>query len=266
MLKKALKRGLIATLAQRNLFPTPRVPEDEVADLISSLRPVATASPLIRIGPDHDGGYLVPNDLVGVEACFSPGVEATSGFELDCAELGMEVFLADRSVDGPAEEHPNFDFQKKHLGAVGSHGSMTMSDWVARSVPASYSDLLLQIDIEGAEYETFLSMPDDLLSRFRIIVAEFHQLDMLLSRPFFGVAASTLAKILQTHACLHIHPNNNGELLRTGGLEVPSVAEFTFLRRDRIRNPVRAQSFPHPLDMDNNTFRPNMTLPDCWRG
>jgi len=60
-----------------------------------------------------------------------------------------------------------------------------MDDWVATAPISEDSDLMLQMDIEGYEYETFLSMSDKLLSRFRIIVVEFHSLQMLFSQPFF---------------------------------------------------------------------------------
>ena len=140
---------------------------------------------------------------------------------------------------------------------------MTMDDWVGSSVPGSQSDLMLQIDIEGYEYETFLGMSDALARRFRIIAAEFHSLDQLWNRPFFRVASRAFDKILQTHACVHIHPNNCAGALDRDGLLIPSAAEFTFLRRDRILDWSYASVFPHPLDENNCNGRP-LRLADCW--
>jgi hypothetical protein len=230
---------------------------------MSSLFPVTTDSGLIRVGPAGDGGYLLPDDLDGIEACYSPGVNQVSGFELDCAERGMKVFLADHSVDKPPDAHPLFHFTKKFVGVTSNDTFMTVDDWVATSLPGPDSDLLLQIDIEGFEYETFLAMSDRLLRRFRIIVAEFHHLDQFWSRPFFGLAARAFEKILQTHRCVHIHPNNCCRLVRCQGLYIPRVAEFTFLRQDRIRNASFARTFPHPLDADNTSNSP-LPLPECW--
>ena len=62
---------------------------------------------------------------------------------------------------------------------------MTMESWVNESIGDASGDLLLQMDIEGYEYETLLAMPDSLLRRFRIIVVEFHSLDwMVFKSPF----------------------------------------------------------------------------------
>jgi hypothetical protein len=47
--------------------------------LIALVSPVATDKQLVRFGPGGDGGYLIPNDLQGVEACFSPGREPHFG-------------------------------------------------------------------------------------------------------------------------------------------------------------------------------------------
>ncbi len=231
--------------------------------LIQRLRPQYFEPGLIRLGPRHDGGYLVPDDLEGIAACFSPGVDRISGFELDCAGLGMEVHLADNSVEHPAESHERFHFTRKHLGVTTDDVTMTLDDWVQASHPGD-DDLLLQIDIEGAEFEVFLGASDALMRRFKIIVAEFHSLDQLWNEPFFNLASRAFEKILQTHHCLHIHPNNYRPVASRGGLEIPEVAEFTFLRKDRFTPSRQVGSFPHPLDSDNAAHLPPLPLPPIW--
>jgi hypothetical protein len=235
----------------------------KVKSLIQRLRPLSCGKDLIRLGPRGDGGYLLPNDLEGIAACFSPGVAAVSGFEKDCADIGMMVFLADKSVDQPAEIHPNFQFTSKYVGATSNADFMTMDSWVAASLPESRSDLLLQIDIEGYEYEVFLSMSERLMRRFRIIVAEFHHLKQLWNGPFFSIAARAFEKILQTHTCVHIHPNNYYGSFKKKRIEIPKLMEFTFLRNDHVVNPTYRHAFPHPLDCDN-TENPPLILPTCW--
>lgn len=236
---------------------------DKVKSLIDSLHPLSCDKELIRLGPKGDGGYLLPNDLEEIEACFSPGVASVSGFEKDCADIGMKVFLSDKSVEQPAEAHKNFNFTKKYIGATTNDDFMTMDSWIATALPMSQSDLLLQIDIEGYEYEVFLSISDQSMRRFRIIVAEFHQLKQLWNGPFFNLAARAFEKILQTHTCVHIHPNNYYGSFKKKGIEIPKLMEFTFLRNDRIVNPSHQSVFPHPLDYDN-TNNPPVILPKCW--
>lgn len=262
-MKRLLKSLKIGTLALVKNYPTRLTDKDTLQALIHKLFPISPGKELIRLGPKSDGGYLVPDDLTGIEACFSPGVDFTSGFEKDCADLGMKVFLADRSIEQPAESHDLFYFTKKYVGVTTNADFMTIDDWVASSLPGSQTDLMLQIDIEGYEYETFISISDSLMRRFRIIVAEFHYLDQLWSRPFFRLASRMFEKILQTHTCIHIHPNNGFRPLNKSGLTILPIAEFTFFRNDRIYNPSYANVFPHPLDFDN-TDNPHLPLPKCW--
>ncbi len=264
--KRDIQRMLVCILANASnrlgCYQTKLTGNESISNLVFSLRPRISRFPLVRLGPDGDGGYLVPDDLDGISTCFSPGVANVSGFERDCARRGMTVYMADHSVDGPAEQHLEFRFTKKHVGAVDNDQYMTLGRWFAESRVAEDDDLLLQMDIEGAEYEVILSASNALLKRFRILVIEFHQLDNLFSKPCFGLMARAFEKILQTHSCVHIHPNNCCGLFGLGDVRVPRVAEFTFLRKDR--DPMRAfASLPHPLDSDN-TANPSIELPKSW--
>lgn len=251
--------------ALAGIYPTKMTREEDLRNLLQKLRPMVTDKELIRLGPEGDGGYLVPDDLEGLGACFSPGVDYVSGFEKDCADRGMAVFMADNSVAGPAEEHPLFHFTRKYLGVTSNEQFMTLDDWVAASLPESQDDLLLQIDIEGFEFEVFLGASDALLQRFRIIVAEIHSLKNLFSEPFFQLVSRSFEKLLQTHSCVHNHPNNVSGRRKIGGIEIPKTLEMTFLRNDRITRSSFAKTFPHPLDRDN-VAGPPLHLPRCWYG
>ena len=263
-MRENIKSLLITILGLKNLFPAGLTDSGRVRSLLEKLRPLSTDKQLIRLGPATDGGYLVPDDLAGVKVCFSPGVGCSSHFEKDCANLGMNVFMADKSVERPRIEHELFHFTKKFVGVRTNDDFMTIDHWVFSSMPEKDTDLMLQIDIEGFEYEVFLSATDALMRRFRIIIAEFHQLDQLWNRPFFNFASHAFDKILQTHACVHIHPNNNKRSIKKDNIEIPPVMEFTFLRRDRIGHFSYQTSFPHALDSDNISCMPSLVLPKCW--
>lgn len=257
------KETVRKVLGSANVFPTVLTGKDELLRFLEELHPVATNHELIRLGPNGDGGYLVPDDLDGIEACFSPGVNDVSGFESDCARRGIKAFLADASVEKPAEENELFHFTKKFVGAVSSDDFMTLDDWVASSLPGTGSDLLLQIDIEGAEYEVFLSASESLMRRFRIIVVEFHNLEQLWNKPYFDLAKRAFEKINKFHSCVHIHPNNCCGAVERDGIVIPSVMEFTFLRNDRIERSSPQTNFPHALDFDN-TPNATLVLPKSW--
>ncbi|MEJ2410769.1 MAG: hypothetical protein P8Y48_16060 [Novosphingobium sp.] len=140
------------------------------ADFLATLRPVETEHPLIRIGGEGDGGYLVPDDLDGIEACFSPGVDKIALFEEDMIARGMRVFQIDASVEESPLKHERNQFERKFLGIVSRNHFITLDDWVKEKAGATSGDLLLQMDIEGAEWLTLAQVSEETLKRFRVIV------------------------------------------------------------------------------------------------
>ena len=228
------------------------------------INPVVTDKDLIRIGGDADGGYLVPNDLDGLSGCFSPGVAYTASFELEMAKLGIRSYLADYSVDAAPIAHPLLDFEKKFIGIDTNDVYMTLSDWYANKTGLKGGDYILQMDIEGAEYEVLNSVDDSFLKNFRIMVIEFHNLFNLVNPVGLDLVEFSFKKILKNFEIVHIHPNNESKPLNYHGFEIPSTMEFTFLRKDRIlvKNPTTA--FPHPGDIKNFMDRDDFILPKCW--
>lgn len=240
-------------------------PPGEIGALIAQLRPEAGSRPLIRVGGNGDGGYLVPDDLKGVTACFSPGVSDCSDFESELARRGIRSFLADASVDGPAEANPLFDFEKRFLGDATDATHMRLADWVAAKADPAETEMILQMDIEGAEYPVLLDTPDEVLRRFRILAIEFHGLGAMMDGDGIRFFRHLFGRLLRHFAVVHIHPNNIGRVARFGVHEVPDIMEFTFHRRDRHVSTGRAGPFPHPLDVRNVADYDDVVLPPCWR-
>ncbi|MBJ2174282.1 FkbM family methyltransferase [Aureibaculum sp. A20] len=241
------------------------VSKNELNSFIKNLKPQKTNFELIRLGPEGDGGYLVPNDLENIDACFSPGVDLISDFEQECYNIGMQIYLADKSVDRPNLEIPqdNYHFLKKFIGPINNDDYITMDSWVNSVNTKANSDLLLQMDIEGHEYSSILGMSDELMNRFRIIVIEFHELNKLWNKEFFRIAQAVFTKLLDTHVCVHIHPNNQYGIDTLKGIGIPRIAEFTFLRKDRITILSDAIEIPNKLDFDN-TNNKSIVLPNIW--
>ncbi len=230
---------------------------------LEALKPTKTNINLTRIGGDGDGGYLVPDDLDGIQACFSPGVSDIATFEQDLAGRGIRSFLADYSVDHPPIQHELMEFEKKFLGPVDRDEFMTLENWVRRKA-SSEGDLILQMDIEGAEYGVIFDTSRATLRKFRILVIEFHGLDALCDKGGFELINLTFAKLLTDFEVVHIHPNNCFPATRCNGLQIPPLMEFSFLRKDRISTRESRTDFPHEFDRPSLMDRDDYALPDCW--
>jgi hypothetical protein len=237
--------------------------ERVVREIIYRLHPRRITRPLIRIGGEHDGGYLVPDDLDGIVACFSPGVATTATFEQEIVKRGIPCFLADGSVQAAPISHDLVHFEKIFIGVTENARTTTMDRWVALHAPPK-GDLLLQMDIEGAEWPALLNISDDTLRRFRIIVMELHDLDRLLDKVGFTLIGSVLDRLLNDFHIVHNHPNNTGGVVAKGDIVLPRVMEATFIRKDRAKVIGYADRFPHPLDRPNMPALPDVILPPVW--
>jgi hypothetical protein len=251
----------IAAERQANLDAEERA---EIGRVLDRFAPQPCGQRLIRMGPKNDGGYLIPDDLEGIAALYSPGVSDTLGFDLEIAKMGINCFLADGTVDQPSDMHPNMRFEKKMIGRGPADQYMSLESWVSRTAP-SEGDLMLQMDIEGAEYEVFIDTPQEVLDRFRIIVIEVHRLENYV----FGKARQQLSGLLDrlqhSHTICHLHPNTVAPPVDIIGRKVPPLVELTLLRNDRVTGGTeKGVSYPHVLDAPNRVHLPKRDFPAFW--
>jgi len=237
--------------------------KSKIISFINSIKPLQTEHDLIRLGGDSDGGYLIPNDLDGISGCFSPGVGYSASFEYDMASFGVNCFIADYSVDALPISNQLFHFEKKFIGLKNDFMYMTLDDWVMRNTDDN-QELILQMDIEGAEYESILFTSDNTLKKFRIICIEFHNLHLICEKSGFDLIHTTFQKLLKYFDVVHLHPNNNVGFVKYEGVIIPEVIEFTFIRKDRVKHRTSVLQLPHPLDRKNNPDSPDFVIPKYW--
>ena len=242
--------------------------KDELTEFIRLLRPISTGKELIRVGGNGNGGYLVPDDFDGIGYCFSPGVSAVATFEEQLAsQYGIKSFMADASVEAPPLKNNLFSFEKKFLGSRNAGDFMRLESWIAaHEKEIGNTDLILQMDIEGSEYDVLIDTSIETLKRFRIMAIEFHSMDMIFNRSALRLLRPLVEKIANEFVVVHIHPNNYKPPRTHRGIQVPKVMEITFLRKDRIIQPTphTPLAFPHPLDQRNVPSKPETGLPDIW--
>jgi hypothetical protein len=268
MLKSAqttARNAVNGLLSTRGAVAVRQTAKEDIIRFLEKLRPVESGYGLTRLGGEGDGGYLIPNDLHEISACFSPGVSETSSFERDCAERGMALYLADYSVDhvGPELEGYPYQFTKRFIGPDPSPEFISFSQWI-QSSNAPDGDWMLQMDIEGGEYPVLIEASLDDLKRFRVICVEFHQLTALWNEAFFAFVKLAFDRLLVNHVCVHVHPNNAGSLKKHNGIELPDLLEMTFLRRDRLPTTASWASLPHPLDAPNLPLQKDIAIRTLW--
>jgi hypothetical protein len=239
----------------------------ELHEFLEQFRSNYISCDLIRIGGEGDGGYLLPNVFDKISYCFSPGVDYTANFEKELSEnFGIKSFMADASVEMAPFADKNFDFIPKFLGAHSRENFITLSDWISQSNLESDTNLLLQMDIEGGEYDVLIYENSQTLASFSAMVIEFHSLQKLFEKDFLKMVSAIFEKIYKNFSICHVHPNNCCGIASLDGIEIPRVIEVTFIRNDLITEYANENSLslPHPLDSKNVKNNDDIFMPFEW--
>lgn len=248
----SIKSVIICLTRFLGFYPS-RLSENGIKAISALLKPIENGHKLIRIGGAKDGGYLLPDDLIGVEANFSPGVADNWSFENDLFQkCSIPSIMYDASVDRPIYLPGDHLFYKKFIGSSSFNNYISVEEVVHVDLKMYSGDLMAQIDIEGGEYSLLNSISKDTLLRFRILIVELHELDRWIEKRFFNENITPiLQNISQTHDLVHAHVNNNGGTFRYRGHKAPKVIEITLHRKDRAMSYGGLRKIPHPLDSDN---------------
>lgn len=148
--------------------------------LYAALQPVTLANcDLTRFGEPHDGGYLLCANLLGnVAAGYSYGISGYDGWgcavataakvpvhQYDCFDTRQPacaantVFHAECVGTGPAEvDGRRFDAMASQMARNGDAGAR----------------VVVKMDVEGAEWDAFLTAPDETLDRIDQLIVELH--------------------------------------------------------------------------------------------
>jgi hypothetical protein len=117
-------------------------------------------------------------------------------------------------------------------------------------------DLILQMDIEGYEWEVLLSTTQELLSIFRIIVIELHNFQEITRVSSYSGMFKAIKNLTANHYVIVTHPNNNEFPIKFKGISIPPVVELTLIRKDRVSELNQIASSPDPYLANNNPKLP----------
>ncbi|WP_299395902.1 DUF268 domain-containing protein [uncultured Desulfovibrio sp.] len=212
----------------------------------------------VRIGGNNDGGYVMP-DPGRDGIAYSFGVSGYSPWDRQMAERGFKVWQFDGTIDDAPDHHPNLFFFKLNISGKTQppEGTSNISQILSRFGHAEERNIILQMDIEGAEWDVFETITDDQLRRFRQLIVEFHDLTNREKLPFY---TRIFKKICKTHRVVHFHYNNNGNILGFRDFLVSSLFEITFVRRDAGTFTPSADTFPTAQDAPCITRYPEVHI------
>jgi hypothetical protein len=262
------RQARFAEFQQRHpVVPLPPEVVQQRQLLFDLLQPVVvTNCQLERFGERNDGGYLMCANLLGeVRSGYSYGISGYDQWGCDIStKLGFAVHQYDcfdttrtRCRGGTMVFHEECVADKTET--MDGRLFDTIANQLAKNGDAG-KRIVLKIDVEGAEWDSLLSAPDETLQRIDQMAVEFHWMEDEKFQ-WLGEAKylQVVQRLKQFFEVAHIHYNNAACV---GNLQpFPSFAyEVLFVsKRLAAVDPSRkAPPPPHPLDARNNT-----AFPEC---
>jgi len=213
---------------------------------------------LIRLGNKFDGGYVICDDLKGIQTAISMGIGWDVSFDYELAELGIKILQFDHTIQSPPIHHDNFVFSKLAWAETNQESEIGLkkihNDFGVKG------DTILKFDVEGAEWDNLPSISTDILKQYRIIVGEFHSMHRVNNKEHYLTIIDTISKLSMNHTLIHVHANNYSSVGNIEGISIPDVIELSFLRNDRDHFEDYNGPLPCSLDYPNCPTSPDIVL------
>jgi len=237
------------------------VTQSEILNALALLEVQAVTCGKVRVGGANDGGYVMADAFRLSTVAYSIGVGPQVIWDADMADRGMTIHQYDHTVPGLPQQHSNFRFNPVGIGTdLTDPQLITLEEMLRRNGHLEQTNMLLKIDVEGAEWDVFDALSHHLLARFDQIVVEFHGLEYLGVRTFLDRAVRVFRTLTSYHEAIHIHANNYSEIAIIEGVPVPGVVEVTYALRNRFTFLPSHEMFPTALDQPCRPDRPDIFL------
>lgn len=209
-----------------------------------------------RVGREGDGGYVMLDDLQRAGAAISFGVGQEVTWDLELADLGLEVHQFDHTIDAPPAEHPRVQFHRRKVVPVAEDSGVSLAQAVALAGP----ECLVKMDIEGDEWPVIAAASEADLGMAAQLVCEFHDFHRAHDDSWYACAMACLTKLNAVFDLVHVHANNYGRLLCAGNVPFPEILEVTFVNKRIYPTCETSELFPTRLDAPNRPDLPDIIL------
>ena len=255
-------RQVRAALKQQQ-HPAVRQPQELVQQrqlLFDMLQPVALSNcHLQRFGEAHDGGYLMCENLLsGVQSAYSYGI---GGYDKWGCDISTSLDLTVHQYDCFNTRQPACFFGDTvfHAECVGDATKTvdgrvfhTIENQLARNGDGS-KRIVLKMDVEGAEWDSILSVPDDILARIDQMAVEFHWMEdanhrWLQDERYLHV----VRRLRQFFEVAHIHFNNSSCIGDLAPFPASAYEVLFVSKRLAVVDPSGKAGGVHLLDAPND--------------
>jgi hypothetical protein len=227
--------------------------------ILAEVQPVVLKNcTFARFGSANDGGYLMCENLIEpIDAAYSYGVGPNDDWGCDVSRrYHVPVYQYDCFDPArPTCDGGTFAFHNEcvsdHTGNKGPHFFDTLENQIRKNGDIGRR-LIIKMDIEGAEWDSILAAPDELLAAIPQIAMEMHGYDD-------PKIVQVLRKLKRNFYLVNLHFNNWSCTPRAAPLPAWAYQVLWVNKRIGVLDP--AAPVPAPMSPLNAPDSP--TWPDC---
>ena len=245
--------------------------ESRMKEALRYVKPVFIDKDLIRLGSRHDGGYVLAEDLLNSGISYSLGVGGNSWFDMVLESKGYSAYLYDHTQnhiikDGKEyiiPEDQNIFFNKIGIDSYNHHNFKTIDQIIKDNKHTKETNMLLQCDIEGSEWDIFSHISQSTLTKFSQILVEFHTLyENMVDDTKYDKMLASFKNLAENFVPFHVHGNNCSvpPTFKIDGKDVPNTLEVSYARKDLVEILEGTPVFPTKLDSPNHRAKPDIEL------
>ncbi|MBE5865466.1 MAG: hypothetical protein E7292_04515 [Lachnospiraceae bacterium] len=234
--------------------------EEWLTELKSLLKVKAVVDKsFVRIGREHDGGYIMVDDFSTNQRAYSFGICDDVSWDKDMAERGIHCYMYDHTIAGLPEENAYFHYFKRGIAGEDKpeEAVFSMETLLKSNGDEENHNLILKMDVEGAEWDFLEMTSTEVLAQFAQMTFEWHGMyDVTNCKRVKAV----IEKVNKTHQVVWMHGNNYGSLVVAGKNCMCGELELTFVRKSDYDFKSIRYDIPTPMDMANNPHKPDYVL------
>lgn len=184
----------------------------------------------ILLGGKHDGSYVILDDFDKIEIAYSFGISYLVQFDKELADRGIDVFMYDHTIDSLPYENNHFHWKK--IGICGKSSSennlKTLEELIIENGHIKKNNMILKMDIEGAEWESLRDVPIKFLDKFKYILIEYHFLNPEADGQLYY---DVLKKIHKYHQPFYFRCYKRNLIVNFGNNRICQFLEVSYVNR-----------------------------------
>jgi len=225
----------------------------EIIDLLA-IKQLKPDRKYIRIGNMNDGGYIMLDDFNAKMHAYSFGISNDVSWDKEMAErYGISVYMYDHTISRLPEYNEKFHYYKAGISGKDDYinNVYSMKTLLKNNDDITNKNLVLKMDVEGAEYGFLEITPSAIIDNFRQIVLELHNITRLENK---DNVKKGLKKLNETHQAVWVHGNNFNYAEFDNNIIMPNTIEVLYLNKNYYGFTESEVYFPWELDNPNRNM------------